>query len=609
FLYLNEWDVEGIIGTRRADQSRTGLDGKATINQYIDAYESVLPNLTKHASGWPTPAYLRGIAKQSHTGTEARDLIISAVDKADSRPIWIANWGSDDGNTTGLRQALDHVTATRTQEEYGRFVTRLMYIEVYNQNHLGDPHRNALSYYMDTFFPDMDGGRWYHRWEPLTKNAGGFLASRDLQTNHGPLCARYTITKEGDTGSFMHLIPNGLNVPGNPDFGSWSGRYAYGNIFPGCRPTWACNQRDTLGGSTHRDNTLIPWTTHFQNHFRARADWCVASTFSEANHPPSVVLNADATGGLLRRFARPGAVIPLDATGTMDPDGDALTYEWVHYREAGTYPGTVTIEDPSARTTFFTVPADADGKDIHILLKVTDDGDVPLTHYRRILVRARDSVKIMPLGDSLTDGSHNGIYAGSYRIELERLMNGKGWSWDFVGSKANGASNGLSDESHEGWIGYWTVDAPAGHHDISGDIDLDAKLATYAPDVVLLLIGANDCIHGTSADVAVVDRKIRQLIQQIRDGTGRSTEILVGSLTPNTGSSINARLLEVNARLPGVVEAKAGQGIFVKLVDLYPVVDVSTDLADTCHYDASGAAKVGQAWFSALLPLVQTANQ
>ncbi|MHC4521582.1 MAG: hypothetical protein ACYTAS_23570 [Planctomycetota bacterium] len=34
------------------------------------------------------------------------------------------------------------------------------------------------------------------------------------------------------------------------------------------------------------------------------------------------------------------------------------------------------------------VPADAAGKTIHIILQVTDDGDPPLTRYRRAILTA-----------------------------------------------------------------------------------------------------------------------------------------------------------------------------------------------------------------------------
>ncbi|MFH1377354.1 MAG: nucleoside hydrolase-like domain-containing protein, partial [Planctomycetota bacterium] len=604
FLYLNEWDVEGMIGTRSATQSRTGVDGKTTINQYIDAYQTVLPKLTTHAQGWPTVSYLRSITKQCYTGTEGRDLVIAAVDKNDPRPIWFTNWGTNEGNTTALRQALDYVKTNRTAEEYKKFIGKIMYVEVYNQNHIGTDHRDALSFYMDTFWPDMDGGRWYHRFSPLTATAGGFNIDTDVKTNHGSLCAKYTITKEGDTPTFMHLIPNGLNVPGHPNYGSWSGRYAYGSIFSGCRAIWACNQRDTWSGSTNRDNTLKPWAVHLQNDFKVRADWCVASSFSGANHPPSVVLNGDSSQDMLRFFARPGAVISLNASGSSDPDGNSLTYFWRYYKEAGSYTGSVAIENTAAQTTSFTVPADADGKDIHIILQVTDNGGVPLTRYRRMLIKVRNTLKIMPLGDSLTDGSHNGIYAGSYRVRLEQLMNAEGWTWDFVGSKQNGSTNGLVDQHHEGWIGYWTKDAPSGQYDIATDINLNTKLTTYQPDIVLLLIGANDCIHGTAADVAAAPKKIGELVEQMRQSVNSETEIFIGTLTPSTDTTRDTRFKQVNAALPEIQAIKDGMGRNVTLVDLYPALNKSIDLADTVHYNASGSSKVGQVWFNSIKPLV-----
>ena len=31
--------------------------------------------------------------------------------------------------------------------------------------------------------------------------------------------------KEGDTPAFLYLIPDGLGVPGQPELGSWGGRF------------------------------------------------------------------------------------------------------------------------------------------------------------------------------------------------------------------------------------------------------------------------------------------------------------------------------------------------------------------------------------------------
>ena len=74
--------------------------------------------------------------------------------------------------------------------------------------------------------------------------------------------------------------------------------------------------------------------------------------------------------------AKPGSEIQLSAKGTTDPDGDELSYSWWQYKEAGTYPGSVTIDNPTDQEASFTVPADAEkGQTIHIVCEVKDSGN------------------------------------------------------------------------------------------------------------------------------------------------------------------------------------------------------------------------------------------
>ena len=125
----------------------------------------------------------------------------------------------------------------------------------------------------------MDGGRWYHRFGPLTATAGGFDLQRDLLTGHGPLGALYPTNthlpqKEGDTPEFLYLVPNGLNEPEEPGWGSWAGRFSR-QPDAGESRLFLAGVRDTLDGRAHRDHTLLPWAAHLQNDFRARLDWCV----------------------------------------------------------------------------------------------------------------------------------------------------------------------------------------------------------------------------------------------------------------------------------------------------------------------------------------------
>src|SRR5205823_772486 len=132
---------------------------------------------------------------------------------------------------------------------------------------------------------------------------------------------------EGDTPSFLGLIPNGLNDLEHPNWGSWGGRYElytpnevpkmrFGPIpdEPETRPIWTNAVDDYAPPATEppppalpappaprppalevKDNyvTVWRWRTAYQNDFAARMDWTV-KPFAGANHPPVVRLNGPA---------------------------------------------------------------------------------------------------------------------------------------------------------------------------------------------------------------------------------------------------------------------------------------------------------------------------
>jgi hypothetical protein len=53
----------------------------------------------------------------------------------------------------------------------------------------------------------------------------------------------------------------------------------------------------------------------------------------------------------------------------------------------GTYPGRVTIANPTALATSVQVPTDAvAGQTIQLVLEATDNGTPPLTRYQRVVV-------------------------------------------------------------------------------------------------------------------------------------------------------------------------------------------------------------------------------
>ena len=389
-LYANEWDVEGIIANRleardgeNRNPERTGL---GIVRRLLNAYGECWTNLAQHDKRFPAKDVLWRRTVPGYNNTEeAVNLIIAAVDRPDPRPLWYSDWGTDSGGATNnLKRALDRVLRERGPERYAEFKSKL---RLTSYDMFGEHTTNiapAFKLWVNTFQPPMDGKRWYHRFSGITAKAGGFDLARDALIGHGPLGALYPTNtthwqKEGDTPTFLYLVPTGMNDPEQPPWGSWAGRYGSHPGYPG-KPYYWANQLDAWNGVTNRDNTLARWAAALQNDFRARLDWCVKS-FDDANHAPLAKVS-----GPLRRTVRLGTRIELDATGSSDPDGDALSYRWEFYPEPGTYRGPLEIAKSAEARASFVAPQVGGNATVHVVLTVTDNGTPALSRYQRVVV-------------------------------------------------------------------------------------------------------------------------------------------------------------------------------------------------------------------------------
>src|SRR5215212_22059 len=258
-LYANEWDVEGIIANRarcrdgeNLNRERTGL---GVVRAQVKAYGECWTNLVQHDSRYPAPEFLLARTVAGHENSvDAENLIIAIVDRDDPRPVWYMDWGSDRGSgEVNLRRALNRVRRERGANGYARFKERLRIIG-YDQlaEHTTLPPEWTI--WVNTFEPPKEGKRWYHRFSALTAKAGGFDLHRDVLTGHGPLGALYPTNtthpqKEGDTMTFLYLVPTGMNDPERPTWGSWAGRYGPQEEAKG-KPYYWANVKDTWQGTT-----------------------------------------------------------------------------------------------------------------------------------------------------------------------------------------------------------------------------------------------------------------------------------------------------------------------------------------------------------------------
>jgi len=423
-LYSNEIDIKGLIATTSVWQ-KTRVAPESII-KLIQAYDRVQPNLIKHEAGFPDAAALiikvkQGLAKYGMLGigegkdSEGSDWILKVLEEKDERPLWISVWGG----VSTLAQALYKINKTKTEAEVKELITKLRIYTISDQDDSGIWIRNNFPDLFYIVSPGDDYGS--ATWNAINSFVNGtnndeisntWLA-QNIQQGHGPLGAVYpnvAYGMEGDTPSWLSLIPNGLNEAEHPDWGGWGGRYElYKPDFarlkkggsgvpfePETRNIWTnaldsytpyvyseygrTVRRDTL---TFTDNkvTLWRWRDEFQNDFAARMDWCTKA-YQEANHPPVPSL-----GHPEYIAVKSGEGFGLDASGTTDPDGDNLSYLWFQYPEAGSYKKSIEIESAeNLYKVYVKAPRVENRETAHFILKVTDKGTPPLSRYKRVIV-------------------------------------------------------------------------------------------------------------------------------------------------------------------------------------------------------------------------------
>jgi len=420
-LYANEWDVEGIVTSSSQYHSRGHKwAGDDWVQPYLKAYAKVYPNLKLHDDRYPTPEYLQartllgnvkaeGEMKEVTPGSQR--IVEVLLDDSDKRPVWIQAWGGP--NT--IARALKTIEE-KHPDEMAAVAKKSRFYFIWEQDNTYQsyirPHWSKFG--IPTIISDQFIAIAYeHQRRAIPAEMARYFTAEWMKQNvlqdHGPLLALYKahddgrFRSEGDSPAFLHVIPNGLRGEESPDWGGWGGRFTRVRdntwldpvLVPGYKYpegrwyTGSAWGRTRLKKEIPNDEELTAylkpqwrWIDAIQNDFAARADWCV-KPYDQANHPPVVQL---AHARDLK--VRAGDTVSLSAKGTTDPDGDSLTYRWWQYHEADSAEAEVRISNASAPQASFVVPNEP-GKQVHIVLEVTDNGAPRLVRYQRVICDIR----------------------------------------------------------------------------------------------------------------------------------------------------------------------------------------------------------------------------
>ncbi|ODS52962.1 MAG: hypothetical protein ABS36_15800 [Acidobacteria bacterium SCN 69-37] len=427
------------------------------IDDVVDAYEQSYPNLRVHSSGYPSPAELRSKVKwgnvqfdgEMEKDTDGSNLIKSLLLDNVNEPIYLHAWGGLSTIARALKSIEDQYKDTPQwatirakviskavihpsgdQDNTGGNYIRPNWPEIrYGSG--GGAGGAGLAYNAQANAADAD--KVYYSAEWMQKNISGKgefgklqrvwgdgkqMAKGDVMDYFGesgktadelraagyivwtPPHPKGEFLAEGDTGTFLSLLDNGLEGwrqqnRRNPTVYQTAGAtniVPFGGGAPPAASAAAARGRGARAGgpgaALGRGANAGPrqparFLRPLMHELAERMTWAITPRYADANHYPTVTLKSAAAA------ERPGEVVTLDVT-TTDPDGDAVSVTWWRFDNNGTYAGAVTLDKTAGPSTSFRIPADArSGDTIHIVAEATDNGTLSLTRYARAIVTVR----------------------------------------------------------------------------------------------------------------------------------------------------------------------------------------------------------------------------
>jgi hypothetical protein len=422
------------------------------IDDIVDAYEKAYPNLRTHSKGYPTPAELRSKVKwgniqfdgEMEKDTDGSNLIKSLLLDNVNAPIYLHAWGglssiaralksiedqykntpqwtvirakviskavihpSGDQDNTGANYIRPNWPEIRYGNGGGAFGAGLAYNAQSNAAETDKVYYSA-AWMQENITSKGDFGKLQRVWGDGKQMVKGdkfdYFGEADKTADQlkqegyrvwTPPRAKGEFLAEGDTGTFLSLLDNGLEGwrqenRRNPGVYQTAGAT---NIVPfGAANAAAAGARGaatspgapgaagaTAAGPRPPSRFLRP----LMHDLAERMTWAVTPRYADANHYPTVTLKQ------ARLSAKPGELVNLSAIA-KDPDGNKVSLKWWRFENNGTYTGAVTLDTTDGPATSFHVPADAKpGDTIHIVAEANDDGKLSLARYARAVVTVK----------------------------------------------------------------------------------------------------------------------------------------------------------------------------------------------------------------------------
>lgn len=207
---------------------------------------------------------------------------------------------------------------------------------------------------------------------------------------------------------------------------------------------------------------------------------------------------------------------------------------------------------------------------------------------------ARQSVNIMPMGDSITGST------GCWRALLWAKLRGSGHKdVDFTGRGIGPECDSIYDDDAVAYSGTRVVNLKR-----SAKFLKALKATGSQADIALMHLGSNDIRD---------DKSIGEILDGLTTITGLLRQqnpdvvILVAQVIPITATPMDEKcpqcpdkVRELNRDLPAWARSMQRPDSPVTVVDQYDGFDAEDDLSDGLHPDGSGGRKLADNWYQAI---------
>jgi lysophospholipase L1-like esterase len=295
-------------------------------------------------------------------------------------------------------------------------------------------------------------------------------------------------------------------------------------------------------------------------------------------------------------------VTPVLAAPTISPNGGFFAGS-IGVTLSSIYPGATILYTADGTDPITSSTAEIYTGPLAVSATATVSAATTMSGFLDSDITARDFTetsctisRIMPLGDSITEGVFGPVAAGpelglrgGYRGPLYRSLVDNGYTVDFAGGLlAGGSLMPQIDPEHEGHSG-WSDDQIAA--------SVYSFLQNNPADIVLLHVGTND-FETSAADVGT----ILDEIDRFETDSGIPITVILAKIINR--QTFHSPTSTFNANLEVLALARISAGDSIVLVDQENALTYPGDMFDNLHPNSTGYGKMSNVWFTALQSLM-----